>query len=81
MAGTVARSGEPDLAGWTADCRLNPAQAAAHRFDDPQVAAAYASMAANFGAAMRNLAGQSRASVPIQARRDDAVPEPSRRGR
>ena len=56
MTGLMTRSGEPAVNAWTEQSRLNPARGAAARFDDPQVAAAFASLGANLGAAFANLA-------------------------
>lgn len=56
MTGLLARGMEPDLAAWTDTCRLNPARGAADHLDDPRVSDAFASIAANIGPAMRNLA-------------------------
>jgi hypothetical protein len=67
MTGQFARAAEPDLGAWTDSCRLNPASAAAHRGDDPQVVEAYTSLATHIEGAMRNLAGHATVSVPIQA--------------
>jgi hypothetical protein len=59
MTGLMARSAESDLAAWTDACRLNPAKGAGERAkDDPQVAAAFAALAANVGPAIKNLARQ-----------------------
>lgn len=55
MTGLAARMGHPDVNAWTERTRLNPARGAAEHFDDPRVAAAFASMGANFGAAIANL--------------------------
>ena len=54
MMGTRARGAEPDFAAWSDCARLNPAAGAASRRDDPDIAAAYAAIAANGEAAMRN---------------------------
>jgi hypothetical protein len=55
MSGHIARSMEPDLADWDARCRLNFARGVTDRMDDPQVAEALASIAANAFPAMENL--------------------------
>jgi hypothetical protein len=68
MTGTVARSGEPDLAAWNGGCRLNPTQAAAAHADDPQVVDAYVSMGATFVAALQNLGRHAAAGAPTPAR-------------
>jgi hypothetical protein len=78
MTGQFARSAEPDLAAWTDSCRLNPAQAATERGDDPQVLDAYVSLGAHIEDAMRNLtnhvAGAALSSVPPQGdRREHAA--------
>jgi hypothetical protein len=61
MVGLMARGTEPDLAAWTEASRLNPAHGALNHLDDPRVPQAYASLADNIGAAMRNLAHRVRA--------------------
>lgn len=67
MTNLMARSGEPDIAAWTERCRLNPAAGALSRFDDPDVAAAFTSMAEHIGPALRNLQDRIGASsVPSQ---------------
>ncbi|GAC1603716.1 MAG: NAD(P)/FAD-dependent oxidoreductase [Acidimicrobiales bacterium] len=63
MVGLLARGAEPDLAAWNESCRLNPASGALSRLDDPQIAAAFSSLAGNVGAAMRNL--EQRADLAI----------------
>jgi hypothetical protein len=55
MTGLVERAADPDMAAWTGRCRLDPARAALEHMDDPQVADAVASLAANLGPAMQNL--------------------------
>ncbi len=56
MTGLLARSAEPDLAAWTDNCRLNPGKGATDRFDDEQVATAFASLGSNIEPALHNLA-------------------------
>jgi hypothetical protein len=68
MSGIFARGAEPDLAAWTDNCRLNPASAAAAHIDDPQVVAAYTSIATDIGDAMVNLADRVAGGVPAQER-------------
>lgn len=63
MKGLVARSAEPDIAAWNESSRLNPGRGAADHLDDPRVPEAFASMAANFEAAMTNLERLATASV------------------
>jgi putative NAD(P)-binding protein len=58
MTGLFARAGEPDLAEWTDNCRLNPAMGASARMDDPRVVAAVTAMATHVGAAMANLSAR-----------------------
>ncbi|MHB8463205.1 MAG: NAD(P)-binding protein [Acidimicrobiales bacterium] len=55
MAGLMARGSDPTMGAWTEASRLNPARGAADHFDDPRVPVAFASIGANFGAAMTNL--------------------------
>jgi hypothetical protein len=55
ITGLVARSGDPDVNSWTERSRLNPARGAADHLDDPRVAAAFASLGTNLGAAIANL--------------------------
>jgi hypothetical protein len=55
LAGQAARAMEPAIAEWNNQTRLNPARAAAERRDDPDIAAASASISANFGPALENL--------------------------
>ena len=55
MTGIAARSAEPDIAAWNGRCRLDPARAATGRTEDPEIAAAFDSVVANFGRAMHNL--------------------------
>jgi hypothetical protein len=54
IIGTRARSAEPDFAAWSDGARLNPAGGLANRRDDPDVIAAFATMAANGDAVMAN---------------------------
>ncbi len=63
MTGLAVRSAEPDLAAWNARCRLDPSRAAGERANDPDVAAAFTTIATNFGPAMENLARYMAASV------------------
>jgi hypothetical protein len=65
MTGMMARSAEPDLAGWNDRSRLNPARGAADHLDDPRVAEAFAALAASIGPAMRNL--ERRLGTPISS--------------
>lgn len=55
LSGQTARLMERDLAEWNERTRLNPLRGAADRVDDPQVAEAFASAAANIVPAMQNL--------------------------
>jgi hypothetical protein len=55
ITGLVARSSHPDVNSWTERSRLNPAREAADHLDDPRVAAAFASLGTNLGAAIANL--------------------------
>jgi len=55
MTGIAARSAEPDIAAWNGRCRLDPARAATGRTEDPEIAAGFDSVVANFGRAMHNL--------------------------
>jgi hypothetical protein len=54
MTGMVRRSAEPDIAAWTAQCRLDPSRGAVDHMADPDVADGMARMA-GFGAAMARL--------------------------
>jgi hypothetical protein len=54
IMGTRARGAEPDIAAWSDAARLNPAGGIGGRRDDPDIAAAFASIAANGEAVMRN---------------------------
>jgi hypothetical protein len=56
LLGMAARGAEPDIAEWNNQCRLNPAMAAAHHADDPAITEAFATIGANYGAALENLA-------------------------
>ena len=56
MNGFMARGADPDLGPWNERCRLNPARGAAERLDDPQVLAAFTSLAEDMGPALENLA-------------------------
>lgn len=58
MSGLYARTSESDLATWSESCRLNPASGALERAGEPEIAAAFTSLMANFGPAMRNLAAR-----------------------
>jgi len=55
MSGLAARFREPDLMAWNENCRLYPARGASQSLDNPQVAAAFASLMTNTGPALRNL--------------------------
>jgi hypothetical protein len=55
LSGRMARSMEPDLAEWDARSRLNLAHGVADRMDDPRIAEALASIAANAFPAIENL--------------------------
>ena len=69
ITGLVARAGDPDIAAWTARCRLDPARAAVEHMDDPRVAEAFATLGANLGPAMENLtrrAGEPRTPSPAE---------------
>jgi hypothetical protein len=55
MTGLAARGADPAVGGWDARSRLNPAQGARDRLEDPRVAEAYTSLAASVGPAMANL--------------------------
>jgi hypothetical protein len=56
MTGLGVRGAEPDLNAWTESCRLNPAAGAMSRFDEPDIASAFAVMVDQIGPAMNNLA-------------------------
>lgn len=56
MRAIMARGGNGDVAAWNDATRLNPARGATSRFDDPQVAAAFASIGTHLGPALENLA-------------------------
>jgi hypothetical protein len=56
MTGLMVRAGDPDLNAWTEATRLNPASGAANHLDDPRVLESFATLGANFGAAVANLA-------------------------
>ena len=69
MTGVLMRAADPDVGAWNARCRLDPARGAADRIDDPRVAAAFASLAANLGPAMEKLsrwAGEPRTPEPAE---------------
>ena len=55
MSGLAARGADPEIAAWNDACRLDPARGAANHLDDPRVAAAFGTIGANFGPAMKNL--------------------------
>ncbi|WP_421120442.1 NAD(P)-binding protein [Aquihabitans daechungensis] len=55
MRGIAARTSDPQIGAWTEACRLNPAKGAASRFDDPDVADAFAAIGANLFPALTNL--------------------------
>ena len=50
----LARGAEPDFAAWSDGARLNPAGGAASCGHDPELAEAFAVLAANVGPAMQN---------------------------
>ena len=54
MTGMLARGAEADFAAWSDRARLNPAGGAASRGDDPELAKAFAVLAASVGPAMQN---------------------------
>ena len=54
MAGLLARGADADFAEWSDRARLNPAGGTASRGDDPQVAEAFAVLAASIGPAIQN---------------------------
>jgi hypothetical protein len=56
IAGLTARTAEPEFAAWDEGCRLNPARGAMGRLDDPQMQDAFATLGANIGPALENLA-------------------------
>ena len=56
MQALMTRSAHPTVAAWTDATRLNPAKGATDHFDDPQVAAAFAALGRDLGAALENLA-------------------------
>jgi hypothetical protein len=55
MQGAVARAGDETVGPWSAASRLNPAQAALDRSDDPDVAASLAFTKEHTQAALENL--------------------------
>lgn len=59
MTGLFVRAADPVVAAWNAHCRLDPARGAVDHTDDPQVAEAFASLGANFGVALENLASKA----------------------
>lgn len=59
MTGLSLRATDQVVADWNARCRLDPARGAVDHMDDPQVAEAFASIGANFGAALENLASKT----------------------
>jgi hypothetical protein len=63
MTGNMARSAEPDVAAWNGRCRLDPARAATGRTAEPDIAAAFDSVVANFMPAMHNLSSKLAARV------------------
>jgi hypothetical protein len=66
MSAIAVRASDPDLSAWGERSRLNPGAGAAGHLDDPRVADAFTTMAANFGRAMANLervAGRAPAGV------------------
>ena len=56
MTGLMARGADPDLSAWNEGCRLNPGRGASEHLDDPQVMAAFTSLAEHMGPALENLA-------------------------
>lgn len=57
----IARTKDDELLSWNMSCRLNPAHGAAERMaDDPDLVAAFSSMVAAVGPALRNLAHRPR---------------------
>jgi hypothetical protein len=74
MQGIMARGMDPDLAAWNEACRLNPAAGAMAKADDPEITAAFTTMATHIGAALSNLEQRtaSAGSIPA-ARAADAV--------
>jgi hypothetical protein len=56
IAGLTARTAEPDFAAWDEGCRLNPARGAMAQMGDPQMQDAFATLGANIGPALENLA-------------------------
>ena len=61
----LARGAEADVAAWSETARLNPAGGAMSRLDDPDVASAYVSLAANLGAAIENLERKVGSGTPV----------------
>jgi hypothetical protein len=56
VSGLAARGADADLAPWNANCRLDPAVAAAAHAHEPAVTEAFVSIGTHMGAAMENLA-------------------------
>lgn len=56
LAGGAARSREPEFSAWNAGSRMNPTRGAQDRRDDPVIAKALETIAANTGPALENLA-------------------------
>ena len=63
MRGLMARGAHPTVAAWSDRTRLNPALGATDRFDDPMVAAAFASLGRNLRPALENLARRTSAGA------------------
>ena len=56
LAGGVARSREPEVNAWNSVTRMNPTRGAQDRKDDPVIAKAFETIAANTEPALENLA-------------------------
>jgi uncharacterized protein YodC (DUF2158 family) len=56
LTGGVARSRQPEFSAWNAGSRMNPMRGAQDRTDDPVIAKALETIAANTGPALENLA-------------------------
>lgn len=63
MQAMATRGGHRELAAWNEASRLNPAKGATNHFEDPQVAAAFAAMGRDLGAALENLARRTGAGA------------------
>jgi hypothetical protein len=64
MLGITARSGEPDIAGWNDQCRLNPAMAAAQHAGDPAIVEAFTTILTHAGPALENLTRRAGTLAP-----------------